>query len=74
MSGEAVNALRRVMAWADEIAGGSVTRADIARREGVSRARVTQLMRLLRLRETDRVAILRGDRVCSVREALRSVT
>jgi hypothetical protein len=36
----------KAIAWADELAGNpKLKRADIARREGMSRARVTQLLR-----------------------------
>lgn len=70
VSGEAVNALAKVLRWAEEIDAGLATRADIARREGVSRARVTQLMKLLDLGHDVREAILSGEKVCSVREAI----
>jgi hypothetical protein len=42
--------LRKAIAWQQELASGAVARqADIARREGVTRARVTQVLMLLRL-------------------------
>jgi hypothetical protein len=38
----------KAFAWADELAGNpKVKRADIARREGISRARVTQLLQFV---------------------------
>jgi ParB-like chromosome segregation protein Spo0J len=67
----AADALRLAMAWAAEIGAGVATRASIARREGLSRARVTQLMRLLGLEGRLRTEILDGSRVCSVRGLLR---
>ena len=45
-----VETLRKALAWRHELDSGAVaTRAEIARREGLSRARVTQVMMLLRL-------------------------
>lgn len=70
VSGEAVNALAKVLKWAEEIDAGVVARADIARREGISRARVTQLMKLLDLGNDVREAIQAGEMICSVREAI----
>lgn len=67
----AADALRLAMVWAAEIDTGVATRASIARREGLSRARVTQLMRLLGLEGRVRSEILDGSRVCSVRGLLR---
>ena len=71
----AATALKRAERWAAEIAGGA-TRADIARREGITRARVTQLMKLL-----DLPAAVRGRLAAdgpntvgwSIRRALREV-
>lgn len=69
----AADALRLAMVWAAEIDAGMATRASIARREGLSRARVTQLMRLLGLEGRLRTEILDGSRVCSVRGVLRQL-
>jgi hypothetical protein len=45
-----VETLRKALVWRQELDSGSAVRqADIARREGVSRARVTQVLMLLRL-------------------------
>jgi hypothetical protein len=45
-----VETLRKALAWQRDLdAGVVVTQADIARREGVTRARVTQVLMLLRL-------------------------
>ena len=45
-----VKTLRKALTWREELESGVVaTQADIARREGLSRARVTQVMMLLRL-------------------------
>lgn len=66
--GKRVNALTSVLRWSQELELGGLTRADIARREGTSRARVAQLMELQRLSEGEQQAILQGDRVCSIRE------
>jgi len=45
-----VETLRKALAWRQELDSGAVaTQADIARREGISRARVTQVLMLLRL-------------------------
>jgi len=42
--------VERVLGWARELnENPSLRRADIARREGLSRARVTQLLRLARI-------------------------
>ena len=53
-------ALTRVMHWQKDIDDGS-KRADIARREGLTRARVTQLMRLLALPRKLQRKILDSD-------------
>ena len=45
----AAEALRKAMAWQREIEEHGLKRADIARREGITRARVTQIMSLLQL-------------------------
>ena len=45
-----VETLRKALAWRQELDSGAVaTQADIARREGLTRARVTQGLMLLRL-------------------------
>jgi hypothetical protein len=45
-----VDLLRKAIAWRQELDAGTVgNQAEIARREGVTRARVTQIMMLLRL-------------------------
>ena len=72
----AAQALQRVQAWQDEIDANGITRANIARREGLTRARVTQLMRLLDVPWSTRERLLENDpRVAgwSVRQALRTV-
>ena len=71
----AAQALQRAMAWQVEIDGG-LCRADIARREGVSRARVTQIMSLLTLREDLKGMLLSGHGTVegwSIRRALSEV-
>ena len=69
----AVSALRRAEEWAAEIDAGA-TRASIARREGLTRARITQLMKLLALPSRVR-AELAGDTGAqwSIRRALREL-
>ena len=72
----AAQALQRVQAWQEEIDANGITRADIARREGLTRARVTQLMRLLDVPWSTQERLLENDpRVAgwSVRQALRTV-
>jgi len=45
-----VETLRKALAWRQELDAGMVAnQAEIARREGITRARVTQIMMLLRL-------------------------
>ncbi len=45
-----VELLRTAIEWQSQLEAGEVrNRADIARREGITRARVTQIMALLRL-------------------------
>jgi len=45
-----VELLRKAIAWRRELDAGAVAnQAEIARREGITRARVTQIMMLLRL-------------------------
>ncbi len=72
----AAEALRKAMAWQAEIEAGDINRAGIARREGYTRARVTQVTSLLGLPEELRGRLLGGDEAVagmSVREALRAV-
>jgi len=71
--GQAVNALRLAQGWQAEIEAGGITRADIARREGLSRARVTQVMALLGLPADVQARLLDGQEQWSIREALREV-
>ena len=71
----AAEALRKAMAWQAEIEAGDMTRARIARRERVTRARVTQVMSLLDLPEDVKVKLLEDDdamKGMSIREALRT--
>ena len=73
MSAEAVNALRTAIAWQAEIDAGNVNRAAIARREGISRARGTQVMKLLHLGHDQQQAILDGTVTRSIRSCLQRV-
>lgn len=66
----AAAALRMALAWSAELESGNVTRADIARREGVSRARVTQILRLLGLPDKLQRELLAGTIALSIRGAL----
>ncbi|MEK6608279.1 MAG: hypothetical protein AABZ30_11505 [Myxococcota bacterium] len=71
----AADALRLAMRWQAEIEGG-LRRADIARRERLTRARVTQVMSLLDLPADVKTMLLAGDAEVegwSVRRALREV-
>ena len=61
------------MTWAAEIEAGQVSQADIARREGLSRARVTQLLSMLDLGPEQQEALLRGHLMWSIRRALKEV-
>jgi ParB-like chromosome segregation protein Spo0J len=61
--------LVQARSWAAEIDAEIVTRAGIARREGLSRARVTQLLGLLELGAADIRALEAG--VITTNEALR---
>ena len=57
-----VETLRKALEWRQELDSGAVARqADIARREGVSRARVTQVLMLLRLAPDIQESILGLD-------------
>ena len=53
-------ALQKALDWQKLIEQESITRAEISRREGLSRARVTQLMRLLKLPEKVQKGLLAG--------------
>ena len=63
------------MAWQADIEAGAINRAGVARRERVTRARVTQVMALLDLHEDVKGKLL-ADGVdvkgMSIREALRT--
>ncbi len=72
----ASQALRWAMTWQQQINADGMTRADIARREGVTRAGVTWLMSLLDLHGDLKAMLLEGhDDVAdwSIRRALRAV-
>ena len=63
------------MAWQADIEAGAINRAGVARRERVTRARVTQVMALLDLPEDVKVKLLEDDEEAkgmSIREALRT--
>ena len=71
----AAEALRKAMAWQREIEAGEMNRARIARRERITRARVTQVMALLDLPEDVRARLLSESedvKGMSIREALRT--
>ena len=53
-------ALQKALDWQKLIEQESMTRAEISRREGLSRARVTQLMSLLKLPEKVQQGLLAG--------------
>ena len=53
-------ALQKALDWQKLIEQESITRAEISRREGLSRARVTQLMSLLKLPEKVQQGLLAG--------------
>lgn len=76
LSKSASEALKTAMSWQAEIEATGIRRADIARREGLTRARVTQVMSLLKLPD-DMKAMLLDDRSegedWSVRRALQAV-
>ena len=72
----AAQALRRAMAWQTEMRESGLTRADIARRENLTRARVTQVMSLLNLADNVKTKLLAEDPEVtdwSIRRALREV-
>src|SRR5262245_53180686 len=67
-------ALRRALDWSAEMEARGLRRADIARREGITRARVTQLMALVDLPARTKALLLGGDAAVSgwsVKRALR---
>ena len=53
-------ALQEALGWRKQIEQESISRAEISRREGLSRARVTQLMGLLMLPEKVQQGLLGG--------------
>lgn len=69
----AADALRQAMAWHEEIVAGNVRQADIAKREGLTRARVSQLMKLRQLPADEQKKLLEGAADASVKAALRLV-
>lgn len=69
----ALEALCLAQTWQAEIEAGGITKADIARREGLSRARVTQVMALLDLPDDVQQRLLDGEEQWSIRRALREV-
>jgi hypothetical protein len=65
------------MGWQEEIDSGAETRASISRRGGLTRARVTQLMKLLDLPEAVRGEMLSSPesyRDWTIRRALEEAT
>ena len=76
LSKSAAEALKTAMKWQAEIEGNGIRQADIARRERLTRARVTQMMSLLSLPDDLKVMLLAGDAEVedwSIRRALREV-
>lgn len=69
----AAEALKKAMLWAAEMESSGIRRADIARREGITRARVTQVMSLLKLPEDVKVSVLAGGEPRTIRGALEAV-
>ena len=69
----AAHALRMALSWSAELESGGISRAEIARREGISRARVTQILRLAALPEERQRELLAGTVVSSIRGALAEV-
>lgn len=72
----AAQALERALAWQTEMEHRGLLRADIAAREGLARARITQLMMLLELPDDIRTKLLIGDPAVqdwSVRRAMQEV-
>ena len=71
----AAEALRRALAWQEEIDRGEATRAEIARRERITRARVSQVMSLLDLPDDVKQKLLADDQETkgwSIRRAIRT--
>ena len=69
----AAKALHRAMQWQSMIDEEGINRAEIARQEGLTRARVTQIMTLLQLPAPLQERLLSDDAElagCSVRWAL----
>jgi hypothetical protein len=67
-----VDALAKVELWAVDLAGG-LKKSEIARREGLTRARVTQLMKLTALPDEVRQGVKSGDECFSewsIRQAI----
>ena len=58
-------ALLKAMAWQKDIEQLGMRRSEIARREGYTRARVTQIMKLLELPEDMQAAVLARDQSVS---------
>ena len=69
----AADALRTALAWSRELDLGGISRADILRREGLSRARVTQILRLVELPDERKRELLDGIAVLSIRGALGEI-
>ena len=70
------DALRLASKWQEDIEVQGMSRADIARRERLTRARVTQIMALLDLSEDLQAMLLGGDEKVedwSIRRALSEV-
>lgn len=59
------------MAWQRDIDEKGLRRADIARRERLTRARVTQIMSLLNLPEDVKAGLLGGGEPRTIRGALQ---
>ena len=57
----ASKALEKAIRWQKVIESEGITRAEVARREGCTRARVTQLMKLLTLEESLKERLLTAD-------------
>ena len=73
----ASEALKTAMSWQAEIESTGIRRADIARREGLTRARVTQVMSLLKLPDEMKAMLLDGQgdgNDWSVRRAICAAT
>ena len=69
---QVVDLLRKAHAWRQELDAGTVAnQAEIARREGVTRARVTQIMMLLRLAPDIQAALQRLPCTVGGRDPLR---